>query len=87
MALIIPTLLTRASREGEGTYKETAAKLLELAGAAQAEFRAVVSGMDDDQKHFMEEVIKTGAPRGGSNTQRARQGAAQEPSIALKMNF
>lgn len=87
MALIIPTLLARASREGEATYKETALRLLELAGAAQAEFRAIVGKMDDEQKQFMEGVIKNGASKGNANRPQVEREGSQEPSIALKMNF
>ena len=85
MALVVPALLSRAASDGEEVYRETSARLLELAGIDQASFRGVVGGMSEGQKAFMEEVIKSGR-QASVATRRSSDGAGQ-PSIALKMNF
>lgn len=96
MALVVPTLLARAAGEAgvggeeggsgdDAIYRETGARLLELASVDQAAFRAVVASMSEGQKAFMEEVI-----RRGRQTSAARKGVETEtgqPSIALKMDF
>lgn len=84
-ALVVATLLSRASREGKGTHRETAARLLELAAADQAAFRAVVVRMDAEQRGFLETIIREG--RGPQLLVRAETGEGKEPSIALKMDF
>ncbi|CAN8097169.1 unnamed protein product [Discula destructiva] len=88
MSLVVPTLLSRAASEG-GTdaniYRETSARLLELASADQASFRGVVAGMSEGQKAFMEEVITSG--RQNESVQRDADADNGQPSIALKMNF
>jgi HEAT repeat-containing protein 5 len=86
MALVLPTLLARAAAEGEEAYGETSARLLELAAADQTAFRAVVAGMSEGQKGFLEEVIRWGRQSGGAGAGRS-DGAAGQPTIALKMNF
>ncbi|KAJ9642042.1 hypothetical protein H2199_005257 [Coniosporium tulheliwenetii] len=65
MALVLPTLLARAAKEGEEVYAETAARLLQLAGVEQAAFREVVGRLEAAQRGFMEEVLKSGAKAGG----------------------
>ena len=64
MSLIVPTLLARANGEGveerDVVFRETSARLLELAGSDQAAFRSVVGNMTDAQKGFMESVIVAG---------------------------
>lgn len=84
MAMVIPTLLSRASSDGKEVYGETSTRLLELASIEQAAFRAVVAGMSEAQKAFVEEVIKSGRTTG------PRQEVSSEdrkPTIALTMNF
>jgi hypothetical protein len=83
MALVIPTLLSRASSAGSTTYKETAARLLELAAVDQTRFRTCVGTLDGEQKAFMEQVIR----EGGAKREVARREETGEPSIALKMDF
>ncbi len=85
MALVVPALLSRAASEGEEVYRETSARLLELASIDQASFRGVVGGMSEGQKTFAEEVIKSGR-QATVATRRTSDGTGQ-PSIALKMNF
>ncbi|KAI0834438.1 ARM repeat-containing protein [Hypoxylon sp. FL0890] len=84
MSIVVPALLSRAASEGTEVYHETSARLLELASADQAGFRGVVAAMNEGQKAFMEEVIRSGrqtsGPAKGSNN-------AGQPSIALKMDF
>lgn len=94
LTLVIPALLFRAaSSEGKSVYKETAARLLELAGTDQAAFRGVVGQMSAGQRGFMEEVIREGGGGrngdGGAGVGEGRDGerAGKGPSIALKMDF
>jgi len=89
MGIVVPTLLERANKEGGGVYKETSARLLELASADQVAFRGIVGGMTEEQKGFMESVIVAG--RKAQAAQSAR-GASEreeggEPTIALRMDF
>ncbi|KAF3770369.1 ARM repeat-containing protein [Cryphonectria parasitica EP155] len=92
MSLVMPTLLSRAASEGSsgGTegmtiYRETSARLLELASADQASFRGVVAGLSEGQKEFMEEVIKSG--RQSEHVNKDADADSGQPTIALKMNF
>ena len=86
MALVIPALLSRAaSEEGQAVYRETSARLLELASANQAAFRGVVAGMSEGQRAFLEEVIRAGRQTGGPVDDEEEEG--ERPTIALKMNF
>jgi len=88
MALVIPTLLARASKEGADTYKETAVRLLELAGADQVAFKGVIGELSAEQRSFMESVIKAGNAGGQAREREAqRMEDSGEPTIALKMNF
>lgn len=91
MALVLPTLLARASREeGEASYRETAARLIELAGAGQEAFRAVVGGLGSEQRGFMEGVVRRGGEMArGGRREPVRQDSGSEgvPRIALRMDF
>jgi HEAT repeat-containing protein 5 len=97
MALIIPTLLARASGESESVdgvrsraggevFAETGARLIEIAAVDPAAFRSVVAGMSEGQKAFMEEVVTSGRRKGAKTGGTGSEGGGQ-PSIALKMNF
>jgi len=92
-SLVIPTLLQRAKSEGQDVWRETSARLMEMAGREPAAFKGVVAGMDAAQKSFVEEVIRKGAAGGGPRDGSVRRdtGATRdddkEPTIALKMNF
>jgi len=83
MALVMSTLLRRATKEGEATHNETAARLLDLAGCDGGVFRGVVGQLQGVEKELMEKVLKA---RAGTQVRRDEEGAG-EPSIALKMNF
>ncbi len=85
MALVVPALLSRAaSEEGQAVYRETSSRLLEIASVDQAAFRGVVAGMNEAQKAFMEEVIKSGRQTGVVEKESSDSG---QPTIALKMDF
>ncbi|KAI2601900.1 ARM repeat-containing protein [Hypoxylon sp. NC1633] len=84
MSIVVPALLSRAASEGVEVYHETSARLLELASADQAGFRSVVTAMNDGQKAFMEEVIRSGRQTGGAQNDLSNAG---QPRIALKMDF
>ncbi|SPJ73012.1 related to rat omega-conotoxin-sensitive calcium channel alpha-1 subunit rbB-I [Fusarium torulosum] len=86
ITVVIPTLMARATAEGEEVYHETSARLLELAATDQNTFRAVVGGMSDGQKSFLEEVIRFGRQNTGQAS-KAVAGESGQPSIALKMDF
>ncbi|KAF2274230.1 ARM repeat-containing protein [Westerdykella ornata] len=81
--IIIPALLARAAKEPDATG-ETAARLLELAGADHEGFKVVVAGLSTEQRVFMESVLKSGS---GVKAKRVQSEESEEPSIALKMDF
>lgn len=85
IGLLIPTLLSRAVREGEQTHRETASRLVELAAADQSAFRATIGKMDADQKALMERIIREG--QGPQQVAKTDASEEREPTIALKMNF
>lgn len=92
MALVIPMLLSRAASEddvqdGGVIAKETSARLLELASADQSAFRAVVGGMGEEQRGFMEGVIRSGRALGQGRDKGGQGEEEERPTIALKMNF
>jgi HEAT repeat-containing protein 5 len=88
MSVIVPTLLARANSAGEEVYRETSARLLDLAGSDQPIFRSVVAGMTDAQRQFMESVIVAGRQAGQAQG-KAKEGDGEdkEPTIALRMDF
>ncbi|KAF4335397.1 omega-conotoxin-sensitive calcium channel alpha-1 subunit rbB-I [Fusarium beomiforme] len=86
MAVVVPTLMARATAEGEDIYQETSARLLELAAIDQETFREVVGGMSNAQKGFLEEVIRFGRGSTGQVSKATTEESGQ-PSIALKMDF
>jgi len=85
MAVVIPTLLKRAQGEGEKVWKETSARLLELAASDAMVFRAVVAGMGNEQRAFMEGVLRKG--RGVDGKKVVVEEDSREPTIALRMDF
>ncbi|KAF2025000.1 HEAT repeat protein-like protein [Setomelanomma holmii] len=81
--IIIPALLARAQKE-PNTSQETAARLLEIAGADQAAFRSVAAGLSAEQRSFIEGVLKSGQ---GHVRREVREDEDGQPKIALKMSF
>jgi hypothetical protein len=100
ISLFLPTLLKRASGELQALesdendtaaakaeiFKETSARLLELAASDQVAFRGVVAGLTSDQKAFMESVILAGRTAQATDNTDKRDGENKEPTIALRMN-
>lgn len=86
MSLVIPTLMTRATGEGEEAYGETSERLLELAAVDQGTFRAIVGAMSGSQRALLEEVIRSGRQAAG-DSDKANIGESGQPTITLKMNF
>jgi hypothetical protein len=87
MSVIMPTLLSRANKEGEALYQETSTRLLELAANDQNAFRAVVGSLNEGQKSFMESVIVAGRKSGPVRNVENADSEGREPTIALRMNF
>ncbi|PGH17256.1 hypothetical protein AJ80_04898 [Polytolypa hystricis UAMH7299] len=90
LTIVIPALLSRAKKEGEAVYNETATRLLELAKVDQVAFRAVVAAMDPVQRAFTEEIIRSlglGATKEGGDGEDEDGSARNVPSIALRMDF
>ena len=98
MSLVLPTLLKRASGELEAAheeshardsiFRETSARLLELAATDQTAFRGVVAGLTADQKSFMESVILAGRTAATAGAKEGDgDGEGREPTIALRMDF
>ncbi|KAI9711276.1 MAG: hypothetical protein M1820_002263 [Bogoriella megaspora] len=84
--ILIPTLLARANTEGKLLYSETAARLLDIASANQQAFRSLVASMSEEERLFMEEVIREGSASADSRKDTGK-GIDREPTIALKMDF
>lgn len=86
MSLVIPTLMARATGEGEEAYEETRARLLELAAVDHGAFRAIVGAMSGSQRALLEQVIRSGR-QALDSSDKARAGGSDQPSITLKMDF
>ncbi|KAK4889748.1 hypothetical protein LTR27_011460 [Elasticomyces elasticus] len=84
IALFMMTLLEWASKTGVAVFPETGARLLDLAAADNATFRAVVSTMDGERKALLERILKA---RAGVQRAKSDMDGDREPTIALKMNF
>ncbi|KAK5142446.1 hypothetical protein LTR32_005205 [Rachicladosporium monterosium] len=84
VALFTNALLERASKGGSGTYQETGARMLDLAAADNASFRAVISAISGERKALLERILKA---RAGVQRGRSDMDGEREPAIALKMNF
>jgi hypothetical protein len=89
---MVPALLARARKEGELVFRETAARLLELAKLNQATFRTVMANITPEQRLFTEEILRSvgigaGVGNGDQNYQLEGKGAKNVPSIALRMDF
>ncbi|KAH0562317.1 hypothetical protein GP486_002982 [Trichoglossum hirsutum] len=85
-SFILPALLSRASSNRDSlVFRETSARLLELAAFDQGAFRSTVAQLSPPQRAFMEEVIRSGA--GGGNSAGEVRQESSKPSIALRMDF
>ena len=84
--VVIAALLARAVRIGVGSYRETAARLLELAGNHQPAFRAVAMRLGPEQRSLLERIL-----RDGQQIKQALRSDSEdeigEHKIALKMDF
>ncbi|RKF71993.1 Pof6 interactor protein 1 [Golovinomyces cichoracearum] len=87
ISLVLPTLLSRAIAEGPSVYKETSARLLDLASIDQDAFRSIVARINDKQKQFMESVIIAGRQDKASENMSGDSSEGKRPAIALRMNF
>lgn len=87
--LMISALLRRAhpAIEGQKVWSETAARLLELAGASQEVFRQTVARLGGDGRGLLEEILRAHTGGGGRGRKAAEEEEKGEPSIALKMDF
>lgn len=87
MSLVVPTLLARATAEGEDQYREISSRLLELAQVDQQAFRAVVGGMGASQRAFLEEILRSGQVASAASGRDDAGPNEGQPTIALKMDF
>ena len=87
MSVFVPTLLRRAKGDGEATYRETSARLLELAASDQAAFKVIVSGLTLEQRTFMEGLLLAGRQAGQAGKVDTDEEEDKEPTIALRMDF
>ena len=86
LSLVLPTLLSRASVNKDPlVFRETSARLLELAAFDQGAFKSTVAQLSPPQRAFMEEIIRSGV-KGGNSAGATRQ-ESSKPSIALRMDF
>ncbi|KAF1810301.1 HEAT repeat protein-like protein [Eremomyces bilateralis CBS 781.70] len=84
MSLVISALLARANQGGQESEKEVGTRLLELAATNQRSFRSILGAMDQDQRAFLEQVIRASGISMGKKEERK---VDTEPTIALKMDF
>lgn len=89
MTVFIPALLSRAAVNVDGenanaVYRDTAARLMEMAAKDQGMFKSVIVGLTAEQRIFTEEILRAGA---GSSTSESASAQNTAPSIALKMSF
>lgn len=88
MSIIMPTLLHRASTEGESFHAETAQRLLELLTADQTVFRHCLSNIEAKQKSLVEKILMAGGGTGGRKQSGSEESEEEsKPSIALRMDF
>ncbi|KAH8695099.1 armadillo-type protein [Talaromyces proteolyticus] len=86
--LVVSALLARAKRDGSSAYQEIAVRFLEIGKLDSATFRAVVAGMEAEQKNLVEEIlrcIETGSAN--KDLESEADGRRPAPTIALRMDF
>ena len=86
MAIVIPALLTRADKDGEAVYAETATRLLEVAAVDQGAFKSVLADMDEEQKSLTQGILRT-AGTGSRKMEADDDERETRPTIALRMDF
>ena len=88
-ALIIPALLERAKSEGKKAWPETSRRLLEFARRDGALFKSILGTVTQDQRSFMEGILRSGSGASGTGSSRSDANAKEDvaPSIALKLDF
>lgn len=84
-SVIVPALLQRAQLEGESIWRETSARLIELAGRDSVSFRGIIAGLDVQTRALAEEVLRRGGV--GAGAKKTDEGMVKEPTIALKLDF
>jgi len=89
MTVFIPALLSRAATNVDGdnanaVYRDTAARLMEMAAKDQGMFKGIILGLTAEQRTFTEEILRAGA---GSSASENASAQSTAPSIALKMSF
>ena len=85
-AMIVPVLLKRAALEGPNIHKETATRLLEVAGADHTAFRGLVGQMRGEQRKLLEYLLKSERGQGRQESVDSDE-VDLKPSIALRMDF
>ena len=86
VAMLIPPLLARAHAEGEGMYKETALRLLELAALDQLGFRAIVASMPPAGRSLFEDILRSGSDL-SRQADVVERGTDSKPTIELRTDF
>lgn len=71
----------------EAVFRETSARLLELAACEQTAFRSVAGALTAEQRGFMESVIFAGRSVGKDVDVDEDGEEGKEPTIALRMDF
>lgn len=91
ISIIVPALLERARKEGEVIFRETAARLLELAKANQVAFRTFITIIPPEQRVLTEEILRTAGtgagPGQGHKGYQLEGGEKRIPSIVLRMDL
>lgn len=87
ISIILPVLLARAITEGPTVYKETGARLLDLASIDQHAFRNVVGVINREQKQFMESIIVAERQNQAQLNSQSDDLEGKRPAIALRMDF
>ena len=85
-ALVIPALLKRAALDGQEVHKQTAALLLDIAGADQKGFRDIFGRLEGAERDLMETILTSARSRERGISLSGEEVDAK-PSIALRMDF
>ena len=89
VSMLIPALLTRAqaAEDDNALQRETASRMLELAGYDAQAFRGVVLALDAESRAYLQDMLRAG--RGQVNGGQALEdgGEDSKPAIELRMDF